>query len=83
MKRQTLEARLRRAEGRVALAESDVFEQVKVIAELKRLGQDAEQARSWLVKLEEILTELIAHRARLKRELDSYKIQADSLPSAA
>ncbi len=83
MKRQTLEARLRRAEWRVALAESDVFEQVTVIAELKRLGQDAKQARAWLIKLEEMLTERIAHRARLKRELDSYQIQAASLPTAA
>ncbi len=78
MQREIWEAHLRLVEWRAALAERSIAEQVRHIAELERQGQDARQARKWLAQFEELLSQHVAHRDRLKRDLYGLKQRDDA-----
>ncbi len=60
---------LRQAEWRVALAEQYIAEQVRLIAELERCGEDSKQARKWLIEFEELLCQHVAHLNHIKLQL--------------
>lgn len=59
---------LRRAELRVAFREDEIAEQLSHIVELERQGQDSRKARAWLVELEHLLIQHVAHRNYLRQK---------------
>ncbi len=70
LKRSMIEDHLEQAERHVAVGERIVAEQRARIAQLERDGHDVTRSRELLGQFEEILAMQIAHRDRLRSELE-------------
>ncbi len=72
LKRSMIEDHLEQAERHVAVGERIVAEQRTRVAELERDRHDVTQSRQLLGQFEEILAMQIAHRDRLRSELERF-----------
>ncbi len=68
---ETLEAQLRHAEWSAALSEMEIYDLTRQSAELERGGHGIRHTVTRCAELRALLDQHIAHRDRLKNELES------------